>query len=281
MLPTSTTRTERKMYASPRGVLRIGDSILNNRFSRKKPKLGDCKTTLTTRSNVLANTTKVEHRAVSTGLVLHRKCRSSPCTLIGAHLDGKILTSGKNIPKNAIVGGTDTDGSQLWVARAYYDGGIRKSITSCRQIGADVTVCIDPGKAFLNARRGAVVSYGGKEVEASMLFFYAARTMLTAFCRLNNTRSLSATRTLSDGFSKAAGLAWITLALDPSSKRLPIILLSFTPLMSVDLVGAVATRMEAPSSSPRPRTRTAHSKSRILSCFAGVLMFEISQPWQD
>jgi hypothetical protein len=39
---------------------------------------------------------------------------------------GKVLTQGKNIPDNAIIGGTDTDGSQLWVARAYYDGGIRK-----------------------------------------------------------------------------------------------------------------------------------------------------------
>jgi len=58
-----------------------------------------------------------------------------------------VLTQGKNIPDNAIIGGTDTDGSQLWVARAYYDGGIH------------------PGKAFLNARKGAVTSYGGREVE--------------------------------------------------------------------------------------------------------------------
>lgn len=57
-----------------------------------------------------------------------------------------VLTEGKNIPQGSIVGGTEHD-AELWVARAYYDGGIH------------------PGKAFRNSRRGAVISYGGKEVE--------------------------------------------------------------------------------------------------------------------
>jgi len=58
-----------------------------------------------------------------------------------------VLTQGKNIPQGAVIGGKDTNGDDLWIARVYYDGGLH------------------PGKAFKNSRRGAVTSYGGKEVE--------------------------------------------------------------------------------------------------------------------
>lgn len=58
-----------------------------------------------------------------------------------------VLTNGKNIPNGAIVGGRDTNGDDLWIARAYCQGGVH------------------PGKAFHNSRKGAVTSYGGKEVE--------------------------------------------------------------------------------------------------------------------
>jgi len=55
--------------------------------------------------------------------------------------------SGKDIPNNAIEGGRDGDGSTLYIARAFYEGGVH------------------PGKAGRGLRIGAVIGYGGKEIE--------------------------------------------------------------------------------------------------------------------
>jgi len=58
-----------------------------------------------------------------------------------------VLVHGTNIPQDAIEGGRDGDGSPLYVARAYYEGGVH------------------PGKAGRNLRKGGVIGYGGKEIE--------------------------------------------------------------------------------------------------------------------
>ncbi|KDQ21375.1 carbohydrate-binding module family 12 protein [Botryobasidium botryosum FD-172 SS1] len=54
---------------------------------------------------------------------------------------------GTDIPDNAIEGGRDSDGSILYIARAVHEGGIH------------------PGKAGRHLRIGAVIGYGGGEIE--------------------------------------------------------------------------------------------------------------------
>jgi len=58
-----------------------------------------------------------------------------------------ILTQGTNIPQGAIEGGREKGGDVLYIARAYYEGGLHL------------------GKAGRHFRKGAVIGYGGKEVE--------------------------------------------------------------------------------------------------------------------
>ncbi|KDQ21376.1 carbohydrate-binding module family 12 protein, partial [Botryobasidium botryosum FD-172 SS1] len=55
--------------------------------------------------------------------------------------------TGKDIPNNAIEGGRDRDGSPLYIARAFYEGGVH------------------PGKCGRGLRKGAVIGYGNKEIE--------------------------------------------------------------------------------------------------------------------
>ncbi|KDQ08953.1 hypothetical protein BOTBODRAFT_540120 [Botryobasidium botryosum FD-172 SS1] len=58
-----------------------------------------------------------------------------------------ILAEGTNIPQGALEGGRDGDGSPLYIARAYYEGGLHL------------------GKAGRHLGKGASIPYGGKEVE--------------------------------------------------------------------------------------------------------------------
>ncbi|TPX68066.1 hypothetical protein SpCBS45565_g03352 [Spizellomyces sp. 'palustris'] len=57
-----------------------------------------------------------------------------------------ILTDGNNIPQGAIRGGQESDGTPLYIARAYYDKGVHI------------------GKISKDMKDGARIAYGGKEV---------------------------------------------------------------------------------------------------------------------
>jgi len=58
-----------------------------------------------------------------------------------------ILTSGKNIPHGALLGGQDKSGQALYIARAYYDGGLQL------------------GKAGTQLKEGGLITANGKEID--------------------------------------------------------------------------------------------------------------------
>ncbi|KDQ21294.1 carbohydrate-binding module family 12 protein [Botryobasidium botryosum FD-172 SS1] len=58
-----------------------------------------------------------------------------------------VLVQGTSIPRGAIEGGREKDGTPLYIARCYYEGGIHL------------------GKAGRHFTKGAVIGYGGKEIE--------------------------------------------------------------------------------------------------------------------
>ncbi|KAG9119559.1 hypothetical protein FRC07_005368, partial [Ceratobasidium sp. 392] len=58
-----------------------------------------------------------------------------------------VLTHGTQIPQGAFVGGQDTDGSPLYIARTFFENGIH------------------PGKLSPNFKKGAIIGYDGDEIE--------------------------------------------------------------------------------------------------------------------
>jgi hypothetical protein len=131
---------------------------------RKKPKHGDFRTGFKKLKLVLPDTSRVVLRALYLGFVVATEI-SRQCWIL-IFFGEQVLTQGKNIPQGAIIGGKDTNGDDLWIARVFYDGGIRKSNSNPTFVTLfNPSSLADPGKAFKNSRRGAVTSYGGKEVE--------------------------------------------------------------------------------------------------------------------
>ncbi|KAG9086773.1 hypothetical protein FRC06_002880 [Ceratobasidium sp. 370] len=58
-----------------------------------------------------------------------------------------VLTHGNQIPKGAFVGGQESDGTPLYIARTFFENGIH------------------PGKVSPNFKKGAIIGYDGEEVE--------------------------------------------------------------------------------------------------------------------
>ncbi|KAG8683114.1 hypothetical protein FRC08_014523, partial [Ceratobasidium sp. 394] len=58
-----------------------------------------------------------------------------------------VLTHGIQIPQGAFVGGQEHDGTPLYVARAFFEGGVH------------------PGKVSPNFKKGAIIGWGGDEIE--------------------------------------------------------------------------------------------------------------------
>jgi len=58
-----------------------------------------------------------------------------------------VLTHGTQIPKGALVGGQESDGTPLYIARTFFEGGIH------------------PGKVGPNFKKGAIIGYDGEEIE--------------------------------------------------------------------------------------------------------------------
>ncbi|KAG8744445.1 hypothetical protein FRC10_010115 [Ceratobasidium sp. 414] len=61
--------------------------------------------------------------------------------------DKKALAWSLQIPQGALVGGKDSDGTPLYIARTFFEGGIH------------------PGKVSPNFKKGAIIGYDGEEIE--------------------------------------------------------------------------------------------------------------------
>jgi len=128
---------ERKKQLELGGGLLAGAGLLAGGFaafnSHKKGK-EDQKADAWAMSNWLQD-------AQSRAAAFHRTGPQGPYTWV--------LTHGKDIPRGAIVGGQEdnTDDKILYIARAYYEGGVHL------------------GKAGRHLQKGAVIGYGGKEIE--------------------------------------------------------------------------------------------------------------------
>jgi len=79
------------------------------------------------------------HDAQARAAAYHRDGPRGPYTWV--------LTNGKNFPQGAIEGGREKNGNVLYIARVFHEGGVHV------------------GKAGDHLDKGAVIGYGGKEVE--------------------------------------------------------------------------------------------------------------------
>jgi hypothetical protein len=81
-----------------------------------------------------------------------------------------VLVEGREyIPRGAIEAGRDKDNNSIYIARAYFEDGLRTScllvIAFASPLDAFSPACIAIGKASSIFKEGAVIGYGGRVVE--------------------------------------------------------------------------------------------------------------------